>query len=402
MAYYIKEDEKIHIITEMSTKKMAWELSQMFYSREEFNSDDIFFLRFQCPYKFYLDVFKHLYFFTIKQLDRGKIDEVLMSVFSKLIIDEYPLKCDKKEYPNPDYIVSRFLESVLLYVMREYGNYNIACQIIATVCTADDCNPSVIKEIVIRNRELLTLDIIRDIIKGEILTSDDIIDILIEMNKYYDNDTIDDTISDLYFNKDLLLSFTKSVMRRFRITVDEKRMKNGKILIKEVVKPIYRNANEKELLLHLREYLSEIIYSSAELEMFEFISNTFTQYMADGNKYLSDLYNEYLQWLGSKERDENKSKNFHKYGYEEGDFWYEDAYDELATNIFIKGYIIEIDKLSDFDLFIRVFNVNRFKLFQYKNIIPISYRVSFASEYSEWYVDNGLDISMYLFLNLNK
>ena len=402
MAYYIKEDEKIHIITQMSTKKMAWELSQMFYTREEFNSDDIFFLRFQCPHKFYLDVFKHLYFFVIKQLDKGKIDEVLMGVFSKLIINEYPNKNDKNDYPNPDYIVSRFLESVLLYVMREYGNYNIACQIITTVCASNDVNPSVIKEIVIRNRELLTLDIIRDVIRSEILVTDDIIDILVEMNKYYDNDTIDETIADLYFNKDLLLTFTRSVMRRFQITVDEHILKNGKIQIKEIVRPIYRNSNEKELLLHLREYLSEIIYSSAELEMFEFISNTFTQYMADGNKYLSDLYNEYLQWLGSKDRDENKSKNFHQYGFEEGDFWYEEAYDELATNLFIKGYILEIDKLNDFDLFIRIFNVNRFKLFQYKNLIPISYRVSFASEYSEWYVNNGLDIDMYLFLNPMK
>lgn len=402
MAYYISDEEKIRILTEMSTKKLAWELSQMFYSRDEFNSDDLFFLRFQCPYKFYLDVFKHLYFFTIKQLDKGKIDEVLMSVFSKLIIDEYPLKNDKNEYPNPDYIVSRFLESVLLYVMREYGNYNIACQIITTVCSSDDVNPNVIKEIIIRNRELLTLDIIRDVIRSEILISDDIIDILIEMNKYYDNDTIDDIISDLYFNKDLLLNFTKSVMRRFRIVVDEKTLKSGKILIKETVIPIYKNKNEKELLLHLREYLSEVIYSSAELEMFEFVTNAFTVYMADGNKLLSDLYNEYLHWLGSKERDENKSKNFHQYGYEEGDFWYEDAYWELSTDLFIKGYILEIDKLTDFDLFIRIFNVNRFKLFQYKNLIPIAFRVSFASDYSEWYVDNGLDINMYLFLNPNK
>lgn len=402
MAYYIKEEEKIHIITEMSTKKMAWELAQMFYSREEFTSDDLFYLRFQCPYKFYLEVFKHLYFLTIKKLDSGKIDDVLMNVFTKIYIDYYPNKTDKNDFVDPNYLVSRFLESVLVYVMKEYSNYNIVCQIITTVVSGNSVDSSVIKEIIIRNRELLTLDIIRDVVRSEILSSSDIIDILVEMHKYFDNDTIDEIISDIYFNKELLLKFTRAVMARFKISLDEIYERNGNIKAKEVIFPKYKNKNEKELLIHLREFLTDIIYSSAEIEMFEFLNKALQGYLESGNIYLSDIFKDYIHWFSSSEREKVRSKNFYKYGYEEGEVFSIDTINELAMDIFTKAYIIEIDKLSEFDIFLRVFNVNRFLIFQFKNYIPVAYRIDFAYDYSSWYIDNGLDMDMYLFLNPKK
>lgn len=389
----ITREELDHILNQFSSKNMCSDMA-MFFITQDLDYDDIFFTDYITPVKFYKGVFNYIYKYVINKIDRGQFDLTIRDVFTKLRCYNYLKKTDLKSIILRDAFSCKLIENTMLYLLRDNSLDSINL-LIDILMVNPEVNAKVIYNILTHNPELCHQYILSHMISGEYLTIEQIYELLYERSKVTPLSTIKELVLELFNNKNMLLHFAAYVYSQYRIW-----MKPTKDSIDVHVDNLNKG-ERREFADNLRDFIIEIVWIDAEIEFWDFINESKVIHREDKNTYLSQVYGTYIAWYGSKMREQNSFANMIYGGYEEDlkamniDC---ECMAELSRDVLNLTYITKMEILDGYDLFIRLFNLNRFKLGHHRNMKTIRDRILESYEENEFYVNLAIDLNFYIFL----
>lgn len=389
----IDRPELEHIITEFSRKKMYNDMA-MFFITQDIDYDDIFLLDYSIKVSFYKNVFNYIYKYVISKIDKDQLDLAIRDVFLKLRCYNYLRKPELERIILRDAYSTRLIEATLKYLVRD-GDLDKVNFLIDALMINPEINTDVIYQILLKNSELCHQYIISNLISGEYLTIEQVFELIMERFKVTPMSTIKELILDIFNNKEMLLQFASHVYKQYRIYSDPK----GNKLSVHVDNKF--RGERKEHIDDIRNFLIEIIWIDAELEYYDFLTEAKMLHAQDKDTYLSGVYNTYINWFGSKMREDNSFGNMLWNGYEEDFDPMHIDYDciaELSRDIVNLRYITGIEFLDGYDLFIRLFNLNRFKLGHFMNTETVRKRLVETMVTNEFYINLAIDLDFYIFL----
>lgn len=390
----ISRSELDHIMSEFSRNNMYYDMA-MFFITQDIDYDDVFSLDYNMPASFYKNVFSVIYKYVITKIDKGQMDNAIRDVFVKLRCYNYLTKPALKGIILRDCYSCRLIEFTLKYLVRD-GDLDSANFLIDNLMICPEVNNKVIYTMMLKNPELCHQHIISNMIDGEYLDIEQVFELILERAKVTPISTIKELILQIFNNREMLLHFAACVFHQYRIWIEPKSDK------KSVVHVDNKNKGERASIIDsIREFLIEIIWIDAELEYYDFLNESKVRHKSEKNIYLAGVYDTYIKWFGSKMREQNSFKNMLWCGYEEDlgamniD---EECLRELSLDLCNLIYITDMEMLDGYDLFIRMFNLNRFKLGYHRNTATIRRRIISCMESNELYLSLAMDMDFYIFL----
>ena len=390
----IDRAELDHIMSEFTRNNMYYDMA-MFFITQDIDYDDVFSLDYHMPVSFYKNVFDVIYKYVLNKIDKGQLDSAIRDVFTKLRCYNYLTKPSLQEVILRDCFSSRLIEYTLKYLVRD-GDLDSANFVIDNLMINPEVNNNVIFEIMMKNPELCHQHIISNMISGEYLDISQVLELILERAKVTPMSTIKELVLEIFNNKEMLLHFAACVYQQYRIWVEPKSDKNTVVHIDNINK-----GERAEHINNIRDFLIEIIWIDAELEYFDFLNEAKMRHKHDKNLYLAGVYDTYVKWFGSKMREDNSFRNMLWCGYEEdlGTMNIDiECLAELSRDIVNLIYITDMEMLDGYELFIRMFNLNRFKLGYHRNTATIRRRIVASLESNEFYLSLAIDMNFYIFL----
>ena len=389
----ISRNELEHIIDQFTIKNMPQDLA-MFFITQDIEYDDIFFDDWRAPSKFYKYVFSYIYEYVKGKIDRGQLDIVVRDVFSKLVCYNYTNKLVVNEIPCRDGFASLLIRATFKYLYKDNDLDGIN-HLINILMNNRNFNPSVIYDIMMNEPELCHQYILSNIISGEYMTIGQVFELLLKRARVTTMDTIRELVLQIFNNKNLLLEFAAVVYSHYMIST----YKKGDEVIVDI--KCTSSGERKTYIDNMREFMKEIIWVDAELEFFDFLEETKMTYARSKDMYRAGIYDTYSRWFGSKYRESTAIANMLWYGYEED--LNEMSLDIEAINTISRDaynilYIADGRLLDGYDLFIRLFNFNRFLMSMHRNTDSIRDIIVSNMDDNPTAISLAIDISFYIFL----
>ena len=390
----ISREELEYIVRQMSHKNMYEDLAMMFVTQDYMTSDDIFINDFYTEPEFYINVFKSILSYSTYKIKNYRSDEVCRDVLMKLSCITYETELIVENQLNREAILSEFIEK-LLVAFQEFGSQQDLSVAVALIRDNPNIAPSVLKNILINNRRLDSLDVFLNIMSSGYFNFKDTIDLLIHRNTYTDYTTIDDFLYRILLDENTVIPFMYAVMERFILFQNP----DGSISVYHRS----QDKNEIDLLNHLREFLFNYIFGVAETELFTLVNSIYTQCKNENNAAMQMIYNKYQLWVTDVDRFNTRVQNYIDHHYEEPvDMYDEEIWHEFRYNPNVIMYIADMETSTNFGVFIKCFNINRLRLFKDGNSETAKLTMDGLMRDPDManYVMAGVDLNVYYFLDL--
>lgn len=391
---FLEEDAKDYLIKNMTIQDTPYDLCMIFITQDNIRSSDLFKYKYFTEEIFYYNIFNYLFNYTVNKIEKDRLKDVIRDILPKLDCDYYMFKYDKSKFIDKNFMVSKYLEDILIYLMKTKEPYDVI-GFIHLINSNINIDPSVVQNILLQNKIFHDFTIMKFIISEGLFELDFIMLMLEECNKYYDKNMLIELLSYIYYSKDKLLNILFFTMDKYDI-YEYKQTYKIKLNKNKV-----RTKNGKDFYTFLRSHLKNVFNGELENEVYEFINEPYAIYMQLGNKQYADLFKKFLLWLSSRDRRHTKCENYIKYGIEEGwDLFSVEELNVVQNNLFVLNYINDLSKLSPFQLFLRVINLSRFIFFQFGNRNAIITRLNNLISMYSYYIESANDMNLYLFLYL--
>lgn len=361
---HIREEELIHIIIQFTTKDMPNDLAMLFLT-ENCNFFQIFEMEHCSTVNFYKKVFDYIFTWVIDKIDNGKLDIAIRDVFTRIYCDNYTKELKIHTKINKNAFSLLLIEKTMEYIV-ENGRYKEAILLMDSLMINPDINRSIILPMVKNNSDLCHIMILENIINEEYLTTEELADLIIFRSKDVDDDTIRHLINTIFSNRLMMLDFARVIMSLYNISVTRKNDDTADIEI-ELINIQGETAESVE---RIRKVLSEIIYIDAELDFFDWLNESKIDAAKGDETTMVDIYLNYQNWMRSPDREKDNLSNMIFYGFEDTDYitgMNSDLHGIIYYDIRQKEYLFDMRNLDGYTLFLRAFNVNRFRLLQFNN-----------------------------------
>ena len=391
---YLDDSAKDYLIKNLTTHDAPYDLCMIFITQDNIRSDELFKYKYFTNDKFYYNVFNFMFNYTINKIEKGRFKDVIRDILPKLDCSYYINRYNKDMYMDENFMVTKYLQDVMLYMMKNMEVYNVI-NFIHLIHSNINIDHSVVQNILLQNKEFHDFNIVKYMILEGLFSVDFIMLMIEKLNAYYDKGMLKELLSYVYYNKDRLLDILFYTMDKFDIYEDKGKWKISINKFKVTTK------NGRDFYTFLREHLITIFDAELETEIFDFINKPYAMYMSTGNKMYSDIFKRFMLWLTSRDRVKTRCKNYIKYGIEEGwDLFSKDELSTIQNNLFVISYINDLTSLSPFNMFLRVINLSRFIFFQFGNRNAIISRLNSVIEMYSYYIENANNVYLYLFLYL--
>ena len=390
----IMDEELQHVICEMTTKNMYSDLAMLFITLPQMTLDDLFLLEHQISSKFYINVFKYLVTYSKKKIDNGSINSIVDDIIIKLEADSYS---NIKEYPNGSVVrnslIVGYLDNIIehSYIKLPHMDFLI---LIDNIFYGKGIATDIMKTLLLKHKHINILNILSTVISKDYFSVSDLLDILVDRNKYADISSIESFINYMFVDREKMIELMYELMKRYKMILGD----DGSSY---KVTHISNNKSERELYDNIRRMLFNVIYGEADMDLYNFANGSYTRYAMEGDTKRQLLYNKYQLWCASPERYITRVKNFTNNSYEEPDDMFDDnEWSIFSKDVFVKQYIFDIEDTGGFNLFIKGFNVSRLKIFQFNNSEQIMHLVNrIQSNEDAGYFIKGSDPKIYYFLD---
>lgn len=392
----IEDQEYEYIAHEMTVKNLPDDLAMMFVTQAGFTMDHLFAAEMQAKPNFYVKVWKQIAKYTEQNLHRGRFQKILHEVLTKCWIGEYDttIACDGFVIRH-GYIV-QFLEWFLGY-LHEHAMYQDMMIAVDYLCSITELPENVVFSILYLHPEWCTDEILSDIIRQEYLDDQKILRLLIKKRETTTLSVLQDLILSIFRNREQLFRFVQTVRAQYRIEVQEKG--KHKILLME---PYWGTKEEREILEEIRLYLRDLIFTDAEIDLYEFLELAYLTHTAEQDFVLANIYQVYLQWMASNGRQQDRLGRYLYYEYEDRFHPEIGVADEtlalVSKDVMLWNYLYQIPILDAYGSFIRAFNANRMVLCCYNNRKIIYEYLCQAAELYPEFIPSAVDDEMYYFL----
>ncbi len=390
----VEREELQFIIAQMSRKNMSQDLAMLFITQDNMTLNDVFQHSFFTEPEFYVDVFKSILDYSVYMIKQYRSDEVCRDILLKLVCHGYSENLVSGGQANPDTLVSELIEKILL-ALQEFGSQQDLSIGIGVLQENPNISSKLLKHILLTNRRLDSLDMFMNIISSGYFTYQDTIDLLVHRNTYTDYTTIDDFLYRILLDTNVVIPFLYEVMSRFCFFQNP----DGSIEITHRSK----DKNEIELLDHLREFMFNYIMGVAEMDLFTFANSAYTRSKNENNTALQMIFNQYQLWVTSQERFDTRISNYTEHHHEEPvDMYDVSIWERFRHNACVLGYITNLDFTDNFGIFIKVFNINRLRIFKDGNseMAQLLMENLAKDDYTAQFVTAGLDLNVYYFLDI--
>ena len=395
----ISREELNYIMRQFSWKNMSFDMS-MFFITQDIDYDDVFLVDFMTDKQFYIDVFRHIWAWCKGKIDNGNIKAVCMDVILKLrcedITDEM---CYDTGWVRRDWFAHALIRQILQYMVVRFDPNEINT-VIDHIIVNEGVDRRCLLPILLSDPQLCQDVILENIIRQEYLDTDDILMLILERGKVLDDDTIRGLILGVFYNQTMLLDLAYSCMKYYDISWSV----NNDCINADVINRI-TDEETKHVLDVIRGMISDIVYVEAEYDFYDFLEDCRLTYLSIGDNHRSGLYLIYQRWMVSDTREKNQIPNLLELSYEdlESETGFDiNNFDTIMSDIKMLEYLKMVESMDGFELFKRMFNINRFKLCQYGRVGMIADKVtSAANDYMNTrMIQMACDINFYLFLKL--
>lgn len=391
----IKREELDHILTQFSWKNLYEDMA-MFFITQDMDFDDMFCKDWVVEPSFYKNVFRVIYAYVINKIDRGQYELAIRDVFLKIKCNRYDARVAIDGRINRDGLSILLIKKTLEYLVRD-GDIDTANHFIDICMVNPNFNRDVMFGILKSAPDLCHQSILSNLISGEYLSIEDIYELIIMRAKVTPLSTIKDLVLEIFNNKEMLLGFASCVYKEYNIWIDTKGDD------KTIHLDNKSKGERKEIVDNLRDFMIEIIWIDAELEYYDFLNESKVAHRSCKNMYMAQIYDIYIRWFGSKSREENFMSNYIWTGHEENcDELYlnDQALGDISRDVCMLKYITDMGLLDGYDLFIRMFNINRFLISNYNNFGTIKRHIDNNIESNSPFIWLAVDTSFYIFLCL--
>ena len=351
----INPEELDHILQQFTFKDFSKDMA-MFFITQDVDYNDLFKYSTMNNSKFYKSVFTYILAFMIERAKTGRFTEHIWDITSKMYWTTY--RTDNN-YPFEDYYTTVFFRDMFKYFIAN----NMEILIIMTIdalSSNPNVDPKCIVDLIVYTKEFRTRGIITYMMQVDRLSSIDILNlILLEYDRSKNPDTLMMLMEEFALTKDYYVNLLDTLKEMYVVVMNEENDKRY-VYIEPKISSKYNKALEL-----VRTSISTVINQDADLEIYQKLDEFALTYEMNHDIRRANLYKYIKEWIVSEERKESRQASLIWYGYEDNNISLTDEdFKLIAMDILANEYMRDDQYLSPYELFIRVYNLNRFKFLQ--------------------------------------
>ena len=351
----INPEELDHILQQFTFKDFSKDMA-MFFITQDVDYNDLFKYSTMNNSKFYKSVFTYILAFMIERAKTGRFTEHIWDITSKMYWTTY--RTDNN-YPFEDYYTTVFFRDMFKYFIAN----NMEILIIMTIdalSSNPNVDPKCIVDLIVYTKEFRTRGIITYMMQVDRLSSIDILNlILLEYDRSKNPDTLMMLMEEFALTKDYYVNLLDTLKEMYVVVMNEENDKRY-VYIEPKINSKYNKALEL-----VRTSISTVINQDADLEIYQKLDEFALTYEMNHDIRRANLYKYIKEWIVSEERKESRQASLIWYGYEDNNISLTDEdFKLIAMDILANEYMRDDQYLSPYELFIRVYNLNRFRFLQ--------------------------------------
>lgn len=351
----INPEELDHILQQFTFKDFSKDMA-MFFITQDVDYNDLFKYSTMNNSKFYKSVFTYILAFMIERAKTGRFTEHIWDITSKMYWTTY--RTDNN-YPFEDYYTTVFFRDMFKYFIAN----NMEILIIMTIdalSSNPNVDPKCIVDLIVYTKEFRTRGIITYMMQVDRLSSTDILNlILLEYDRSKNPDTLMMLMEEFALTKDYYVNLLDTLKEMYVVVMNEENDKRY-VYIEPKISSKYNKALEL-----VRTSISTVINQDADLEIYQKLDEFALTYEMNHDIRRANLYKYIKEWIVSEERKESRQASLIWYGYEDNNISLTDEdFKLIAMDILANEYMRDDQYLSPYEMFIRVYNLNRFRFLQ--------------------------------------
>ena len=351
----INPEELDHILQQFTFKDFSKDMA-MFFITQDVDYNDLFKYSTMNNSKFYKSVFTYILAFMIERAKTGRFTEHIWDITSKIYWTTY--RTDNN-YPFEDYYTTVFFKDMFKYFIAN----NMEILIIMTIdalSSNPNIDPKCIVDLIVYTKEFRTRGIITYMMQVDRLSSTDILNlILLEYDRSKNPDTLMMLMEEFALTKDYYVNLLDTLKEMYVVVMNEENDKRY-VYIEPKISSKYNKALEL-----VRTSISTVVNQDADLEIYQKLDEFALTYEMNHDIRRANLYKYIKEWIVSEERKESRQASLIWYGYEDNNISLTDEdFKLIAMDILANEYMRDDQYLSPYEMFIRVYNLNRFRFLQ--------------------------------------
>lgn len=351
----INPEELDHILQQFTFKDFSKDMA-MFFITQDVDYNDLFKYSTMNNSKFYKSVFTYILAFMIERAKTGRFTEHIWDITSKMYWTTY--RTDNN-YPFEDYYTTVFFRDMFKYFIAN----NMEILIIMTIdalSSNPNVDPKCIVDLIVYTKEFRTRGIITYMMQVDRLSSIDILNlILLEYDRSKNPDTLMMLMEEFTLTKDYYVNLLDTLKEMYVVVMNEEYDKRY-VYIEPKISSKYNKALEL-----VRTSISTVVNQDADLEIYQKLDEFALTYEMNHDIRRANLYKYIKEWIVSEERKESRQASLIWYGYEDNNISLTDEdFKLIAMDILANEYMRDDQYLSPYEMFIRVYNLNRFRFLQ--------------------------------------
>ena len=351
----INPEELDHILQQFTFKDFSKDMA-MFFITQDVDYNDLFKYSTMNNSKFYKSVFTYILAFMIERAKTGRFIEHIWDISSKMYWTTY--RTDNN-YPFEDYYTTVFFRDMFKYFIAN----NMEILIIMTIdalSSNPNVDPKCVVDLIVYTKEFRTRGIITYMMQVDRLSSTDILNlILLEYDRSKNPDTLMMLMEEFALTKDYYVNLLDTLKEMYVVVMNEENDKRY-VYIEPKISSKYNKALEL-----VRTSISTVVNQDADLEIYQKLDEFALTYEMNHDIRRANLYKYIKEWIVSEERKESRQASLIWYGYEDNNISLTDEdFKLIAMDILANEYMRDDQYLSPYEMFIRVYNLNRFRFLQ--------------------------------------
>ena len=351
----INPEELDHILQQFTFKDFSKDMA-MFFITQDVDYNDLFKYSTMNNSKFYKSVFTYILAFMVERAKTGRFTEHIWDITSKMYWTTY--RTDNN-YPFEDYYTTVFFRDMFKYFIAN----NMEILIIMTIdalSSNPNIDPKCIVDLIVYTKEFRTRGIITYMMQVDRLSSTDILNlILLEYDRSKNPDTLMMLMEEFALTKDYYVNLLDTLKEMYVVVMNEENDKRY-VYIEPKISSKYNKALEL-----VRTSISTVVNQDADLEIYQKLDEFALTYEMNHDIRRANLYKYIKEWIVSEERKESRQASLIWYGYEDNNISLTDEdFKLIAMDILANEYMRDDQYLSPYEMFIRVYNLNRFRFLQ--------------------------------------
>ena len=351
----IDPEELDHVLQQFTFKNFSNDMA-LFFITQNVDYNDLFKYSSTSNSKFYKDVFTYMLAFMVDKANTGRFTEWIWNITSKMYWTTY--RTDNV-YPFEDYYTSVFFRDMFKYLLQK-GMDILVITTIDALSNNPEVDPKCIVDLIVFNKEFRTRSIITYMMQVDRLSSSDILNlILLEYDRSKNPDTLMILMEEYALTKDYYIDLLDTLKDMYTVVMNEEHNKRY-VHIAPVVKSKYNKALDL-----VKTSITRVINQDADLDIYQKLDEAALTHEMNHDIRRANLYRSIKDWLVSEERYNTRQASLIWFGYEDNDLALsEDEYKLIASDILINEYMRDDRYLSAYEIFLRVYNLNRFRFLQ--------------------------------------